>query len=74
MNVEENRTKLSMCVQYCCGCFVAFYMKDLWLGDNATFYCEQCKDETMVDFEEFSCRLDASRLFNPQAHTDRSGH
>lgn len=59
---EESRVKFGKRVQRCYGCFVAFHMKDMYLGEDATYFCENCKDETMFSFEEFSRVLDISNL------------
>lgn len=48
--------------QRCYGCFVAYHLKDMYLGEDATFFCEHCKDETMFHFNEFSKQLDLSKL------------
>jgi len=62
MSMEEARLKFGRRVQRCYGCFVAFYLKDMWLADDATYYCENCKDETMFHFDQFSRVLDISKL------------
>lgn len=62
MNTEEERLKFGRRVQRCYGCFVAFYLKDMYLGEDATYYCENCKDETMFHFDDFSRVLDLSKL------------
>jgi len=49
-------------VQRCYGCFVAYYMKDMWLGEEVTYYCEHCKDDSMFHFNDFSKFLDLSLL------------
>jgi hypothetical protein len=59
---EETRIKFGKRVQRCYGCFVAFHLKDMYLGEDATYFCENCKDETMFSFEEFSQVLDISSL------------
>ena len=59
---EESRVKFGKRVQRCYGCFVAFHMKDMYLGEDATYYCENCKDETMFSFDDFSRVLDISNL------------
>jgi hypothetical protein len=33
-------------------------MKDLWLGEDATFFCENCKSDDMFHFDDFSTMLD----------------
>lgn len=62
MSTEETRLKFGQRIQRCYGCFVAFYLKDMWLGEDATFYCENCKNETMFHFDDFSRALDLSSL------------
>ncbi len=49
-------------VQRCFGCFVAYYIKDMYLGEDASFFCEHCKDDSMFHFEDFSKMLDVSKL------------
>ena len=49
-------------VQRCYGCMIAFYMKDMWLGEDITYYCENCKDDSMFHFEEYTKILDISKL------------
>jgi hypothetical protein len=49
-------------IQRCYGCFIAYHLKDMYLGEDVTFFCEHCKDETMFHFDEFSTRLDLSKL------------
>jgi hypothetical protein len=33
MRTEEQRLKFGQRIQRCYGCFVAFYLKDMWLGE-----------------------------------------
>lgn len=49
-------------VQRCFGCFVAYYIKDMYLGEEASFFCEHCKDDSMFHFEDFSKLMDVSKL------------
>jgi hypothetical protein len=49
-------------IQRCYGCFIAYHLKDMYLGEDATFYCENCKDEGMFHFDDFSRQLDPSKL------------
>lgn len=49
-------------IQRCYGCFVAYHLKDMYLGEDVTFYCEHCKDDTMFHFDDFSRLLDISKL------------
>ena len=67
MNAEESREKFGKRIQRCYGCFVGFYLKDMWLGEDGTFYCVHCKNETMFHFDDFSTRIDFSKLPGPQS-------
>ena len=49
-------------VQRCYGCFVAYHLKDMYLGEDATFFCEHCRDDTMFHFDEFARLMDTSKL------------
>ena len=49
-------------VQRCYGCFIAYHLKDMYLGEDVTFFCENCKDETMFHFDQFSRLIDFSKL------------
>jgi hypothetical protein len=49
-------------IQRCYGCFIAYHLKDMYLGEDVTFFCEHCKDETMFHFDQFSKLLDPSKL------------
>ena len=44
--------------------------KDMYLGEDATFYCENCKDDSMFHFNDFSKVLDISKLPSMQADED----
>jgi hypothetical protein len=70
MSAEEARLKFGKRIQRCYGCFVAFYMKDMYLGEDATYYCEHCKDDSMFHFDVFSRALDISKLpgMEPEDH------
>jgi hypothetical protein len=48
--------------QRCFGCFVAYHLKDMYLGEEASFFCEHCKDDTMFHFSEFSKMIDIGKL------------
>jgi len=54
--------KFGQRIQRCSGCFVAFYLKDMWLAEDGSFYCGNCKDDSMFPFDEFSRKIDVSRL------------
>ena len=49
-------------VQRCYGCYISYYLKDMYLGEDVTFFCEHCKDETMFHFDDFSKLLDLNKL------------
>jgi hypothetical protein len=49
-------------VQRCYGCFIAYHLKDMYLGEDVTFFCEHCKDDTMFHFDDFSRLMDISKL------------
>ena len=49
-------------VQRCYGCFIAYHLKDMYLGDDVTFFCENCKDDSMFHFNDFSKLLDPLKL------------
>ena len=74
MSSEEQRLKFGKRVQRCYGCFVAFYLKDMYLGEDATYFCENCKDDSMFHFDEFSRVLDIARLPSMQADEDQHHH
>jgi hypothetical protein len=74
MNAEEQVLKFGKRIQRCYGCFVAFYLKDMYLGEDATFYCENCKDDSMFHFDAFSKVLDISKLPSMQADEDQNHH
>ena len=59
---EEVLKEFGKRIQRCYGCFIAYHLKDMYLGEDVTFFCDHCKDETMFHFEEFSKMLDISKL------------
>lgn len=59
---DQLLTEFGRRVQRCYGCFIAFHLKDMYLGDEVSFYCEHCKDDTMFHFNEFSKLMDPSKL------------
>lgn len=63
--MEENQQVLDEFgkrIQRCYGCFIAYHLKDMYLGEDVTFFCEHCKDESMFHFDEFAKLLDISKL------------
>jgi hypothetical protein len=71
MDTNEAREKFGRRVQRCYGCFVAFYLKDMYLGEDATYYCENCKNDSMFHFDDFSSVLDLSQLPSMRADEDQ---
>ena len=59
---EEVIQEFGKRVQRCFGCFIAYYMKDMYLGEDASFFCDHCKDETMFHFSEFTKIVDIDKL------------
>jgi hypothetical protein len=49
-------------IQRCYGCFIAYHLRNMYLGEDVTFFCEHCRDDTMFHFDEFSKLLDLSKL------------
>lgn len=49
-------------IQRCYGCFIAYHLKDMYLGEDVTFFCEHCKDESMFHFDQFSKLMDVEKL------------
>ncbi|HMQ03095.1 MAG TPA: hypothetical protein PKD26_04195 [Pyrinomonadaceae bacterium] len=49
-------------VQRCYSCFIAYHLKDMYLGEDVTFYCEHCKDDSMFHFDDFSKLMDLTKL------------
>lgn len=63
MNQDQAREKYGGRIQRCSGCFGAFYLRDMWLAEEATFYCGDCKNsERMFHFDDFSRRIDLASL------------
>jgi hypothetical protein len=74
---EENEAlkQFGKRVQRCYGCYIAYHLKDMYLGEDVTFFCEHCKDDTMFHFDEFSRMLDISKLKEvADAETDEGHH
>lgn len=61
-NTTEIMTDFGKRIQRCYGCFIAYHLKDMYLGEDVTFFCEHCKDEAMFHFDDFSKLLDPSKL------------
>lgn len=59
---ENNLELYGKRAQRCFGCLIAFHLKDMWLGEDVSFYCENCRDETMFHFDDFSRLMDEEKL------------
>ena len=59
---QDILTQFGKRIQRCYGCFIAYHLKDMYLGEDVTFFCEHCKNESMFHFNEFSKLLDLSKL------------
>ncbi len=59
---EEIRQQFGKRIQRCYGCFIAYHLKDMYLGEDVSFFCEHCKDETMFHFDEFSKLTDLFKI------------
>ena len=62
MNQEEAKVRFGQRIQRCSGCYSAFYLRNMWLGPDATFYCVDCRDETMFHFDDYIQRIDLARF------------
>ena len=62
MSSTDAITAFGKRIQRCYGCFVAFHLKDMYLGEDVTFFCEHGKDETMFHFDDFSRLIDIDKL------------
>ena len=66
-NMESNeKDKLmeiySKRVQRCYGCFIPYHLKDMYLGEDVSYFCENCKDDSMFSFDEYTRIIDVSKL------------
>jgi hypothetical protein len=61
-NQEEIIQEFGKRIQRCYGCFIAYHLKDMYLGEDVTFFCEHCKDESMFHFDDFARLMDFSKL------------
>ncbi len=74
MNQEEAKQKYGQRVQRCNRCYGAFYLREMWLGEGGSYYCGGCKDETMFSFDQFTARMDLTKLPSLQEPADESKH
>ncbi len=72
MNQEEAKAKYGQRIQRCSECYGAFYLKDMYLGEGGAFYCEACSSDDMFHFEEFTARMDLTKLPSLQEEADAS--
>ncbi len=67
---ENTKTEIikefGMRAQRCFGCFIAYRFKDMYLGEDASYFCEHCKDESMFHFDQFSQVIDVAKLREAQ--------
>lgn len=59
---EEVLQEFGKRVQRCFGCFIAYHLKDMYLGEDASFFCEHCKDDSMFHFSDFSQAVEVEKL------------
>ncbi|MCU0239737.1 MAG: hypothetical protein MUC29_09860 [Pyrinomonadaceae bacterium] len=62
MNSEAVLKEFGKRAQRCYGCFIAYHLRDMYLGEDATFFCEHCKDDAMFHFNDFSKIIDLTKL------------
>ena len=65
LTMEANQqilTEFGKRIQRCYGCFIAYHLKDMYLGEDVTFFCEHCKDEDMFHFNTFAPMMDLAKL------------
>ena len=65
-STDEQLAKFGKRIQRCYGCFIAYHLKDMYLGEDVTFFCEHCKDDTMFHFDDFAKLLDPTKLNPPE--------
>ena len=68
MESSNNMEEFGKRVQRCYGCFIAYHMKDMYLGEDVTFYCDHCRYDSMFHFDEFSRLMDLSKLKEAADH------
>lgn len=57
-NNEQQVAELGKRIQRCYGCFIAYHLRDMYVGEDVTFFCENCKDDSTFPFNEFAARLE----------------
>lgn len=61
-DLDKRVKDYGMRAQRCFGCLIAFHLKDMYLGEDVSYYCENCKDDSMFHFNDFSKLMDKSKL------------
>ena len=74
MSTDELKLKFGKRIQRCPGCYVAYYLRDMYLGAEGMFFCEDCKDDSMFHFDEFASAIDLSQLPSLQSDDDHHHH
>ena len=49
-------------IQRCYGCFIPYHLRDMYLGEEVSYFCEHCRDDTMFHFNEFAKLLDLEKV------------
>ena len=49
-------------IQRCYGCFIPYHLRDMYLGEEVSYFCEHCRDDTMFHFNEFSKLLNLEKV------------
>jgi hypothetical protein len=62
LDQKEALERFGRRVQRCYGCFIAYHLKDMYLGEDVTFFCSHCKDDSMFHFDDFARLMDISKL------------
>jgi hypothetical protein len=73
-NTQEIMSDFGKRIQRCYGCFIAYHLKDMYLGEDVTFFCEHCRDDAMFHFDDFSKLLDPSKLKEAADEEDEHHH
>ncbi len=62
MDAEQAKLKFGQRIQRCYGCFIAYHVKDMWLSEDASYYCQHCKEDSMIHFDVYSADFDFTQL------------
>lgn len=74
MSTDDLKARFGKRIQRCYGCYIAFYLKDMWLAEGGSFFCEHCKDDSMFHFDVFAARLDLTQMPSLQRDGDDDHH